>query len=186
MNSPSGMKYLILDDTLYHRGVDCILCQFLIHEEEKIVLNECHTRACGGHLFGLETTQNILRASYFWPTLIKYCVESDKKCHPCQIFSWKMRAHPSPMFPIIVVGTFTKWGIDFTTCHPASSRGNLYIIVAVEYFKKWVKAMPMFNNGGEITTLFIFNQIVARFNILKEIFTDHGSHFQNKMMSELT
>jgi transposase InsO family protein len=35
-------------------------------------------------------------------------------------------------------------------------------------------------------TLFIFNQIVARFGIPKEIVTDHGSHFQNKMMIELT
>jgi hypothetical protein len=46
--------------------------------------------------------------------------------------------------------------------------------------------MPTFNNDGETTTLFIFNKIIARFDIPKEIFTDHGSHFQNKMMSELT
>jgi hypothetical protein len=90
------------------------------------------------------------------------------------------------MFPVIIVGPFTKWGIDFTTCHPASTRGHRYIIVAVEYFTKWVKDMPMFNNDGETRALFIFNQIVARFGILKEIVTDHGSNFHNKMMSELT
>jgi hypothetical protein len=53
-------NYLILEDTLYHRGVYCILCRCLTHEEMEIVLNNCHTRACGGHLSGLETTQNIL------------------------------------------------------------------------------------------------------------------------------
>jgi hypothetical protein len=58
--------------------------------------------------------------------------------------------------------------------------------VVVDYFTKWVEAMPTFSNDGEMTALFIFNQIVARFGILKEIVTDHGSHFQNKMMSELT
>jgi hypothetical protein len=89
------------------------------------------------------------------------------------------------MFPFIVVGPFTKWGIYFTTCHPVSSKGHRYIIVAIEYFTKWVKAMKTFNNDGETTNLFIFNQIVARFGILKDIVTDHGSHFQNKMMSEL-
>ena len=31
------------------------------HEEEEIMLNDCHTGACGGHLSGLETTQEILR-----------------------------------------------------------------------------------------------------------------------------
>jgi hypothetical protein len=97
-----------------------------------------------------------------------------------------MRAQPAPMFPIIVFGPFTKWWIDFTMCHLTSSRGHCYIIVVVDYFTKWVEAMPTFNNDGETTTLFIFNQIIARFDILNEIVTDHGSYFQNKMMSELT
>jgi hypothetical protein len=47
------------------------------------------------------------------------------------------------------VGPFTKWGIDFTTCHPVSARGHRYIIVVVDYFTKWVEAMSTFNNDGE-------------------------------------
>jgi hypothetical protein len=97
-----------------------------------------------------------------------------------------MRAHPAPMFPIITVGTFTKWGIDYTTCNPPSARGHRYIIVVVDYFTKWVEAMPMFKDDGETSTLFLFNQIIARFNVLREIVTNHGSHFQNQMMIELT
>jgi transposase InsO family protein len=46
--------------------------------------------------------------------------------------------------------------------------------------------MPTFKDDGETTTLFLFNQIIARFDIPREILTDHGSHFQNKVMSELT
>jgi hypothetical protein len=53
-------NYLILNDTLYQRGVDCILRRCLTHEEAVIVLNDFHTGACGGHLSGLATTQNIL------------------------------------------------------------------------------------------------------------------------------
>jgi hypothetical protein len=97
-----------------------------------------------------------------------------------------MRAQPAPMFPIIIVGPFTKWGIYYTTCNPPLARGKRYIIVAVEYFMKWVEAMPTFKDDGEIETLFLFNQIIARFGILREIVTDHGSHFQNKMISKLT
>jgi transposase InsO family protein len=55
----------------------------------------------------------------------------------------------------------------------------------MEYFTKWVEAMPTINFDGETTTLFIFNPIIARFSIPKEIVTDHGSHFQNEMMIEL-
>jgi hypothetical protein len=150
------------------------------------VLNDFHTRPYGGHLYRLETTQNILRVGYFWHTLIKDCIESVKKCHPCQIFSRKMRAHPTPMFPIITVGPFTKSGIDYTTCNPPSTRGHHYIIVTVDYFTKWVEAMPTFKDGGEIATLFLFNHIIARCDVSREVVTDHGSHFQNHMMTKLT
>jgi transposase InsO family protein len=64
--------------------------------------------------------------------------------------------------------------------------GHHYIIVVVDYFPKWVEAMPTFNNDDKTSTLFIFNQIIARFDIPKEIVTNHGSHFQNKMMFDLT
>jgi transposase InsO family protein len=97
-----------------------------------------------------------------------------------------MRAHPAPTFPVITVGPFTKWGIDYTTCNPPSAREHHYIIIAVDYFTKWVKSMPMFKDDGEIAALFLFNQIIARFDVSREIFTDHGSHFQNHMMMELT
>ena len=55
--------------------------------------------------------------------------------------------------------------------------GHHYIIVVVDYFTNWVKAMSMFKDDGETITLFLFNQIIARFGIPREIVTDHGSHF---------
>jgi hypothetical protein len=48
--------YIIVDDTLYHQGVDLILRHFLIHEEVERVLNDFHAGACGGHLSRLATT----------------------------------------------------------------------------------------------------------------------------------
>ena len=56
----------------------------------------------------------------------------------------------------------------------------------MDYFTKWAEAMPTFKDDGETTTFFLFNQIIARFGIPKVIVTDHGSHFQNSMMTELT
>ena len=88
-----------------------------------------------------------------------------------------MRAHPTPMFPVIIVGPFTKLRIDYTTCAPPSARGHRYITVVVDYFTKWVEAMPTFKDDGEKSTLFLFNQIITRFDVPREIVTDHGSQF---------
>src|SRR5271168_2777361 len=97
-----------------------------------------------------------------------------------------MRAPPAPLHPIISVGPFSKWGIDYITCNPHSVGGHAYIILAVDYFTKWAEAMPTFEADGRTTTIFVFNHIIARFGVPQEIITDHGRHFRNVMMTELT
>ena len=60
---------------------------------------------------------------YFWPYVFKDCHEAIKNFPPCQHFYPKKRTHPSPLHPIIAVGPFTKWGIDFMHYKPTSARG---------------------------------------------------------------
>jgi hypothetical protein len=62
-------------------------------------------------------------------------------------------------------------------CRPTSIRGHGYIIVVVDYFTKWVEAMPTFSNDDKTVALFVFNHIIARFGVPKAIVIDHGSHF---------
>ena len=97
-----------------------------------------------------------------------------------------MWSHPALLFPVISVAPFMKWGIDYMMCNLASAGGHKYIIVVVDYFTKWVEEIPTFKADRETVAFFVFNQINARFGIPKEIVTDHGSHFQNSMMTELT
>eukprot|EP00253_Pinus_taeda_P022751 PITA_22751 len=96
-----------------------------------------------------------------------------------------MHAPPAPLHPIIVVGPFAKWGIDFITCNPHSTGGHAYIILAVDYFTKWAEAMPRFSTGNKTAATFIFNHIITRFGVPQAIITDHGSHFRNIMMTKL-
>ena len=95
-----------------------------------------------------------------------------------------MRSHPASLHLIITAGPFTKLGLEFMDCNPASAGGHHHIIVVVDYFKKWAEAMPMIKSYGETATHFVFNQIITRFEILKELVTDHCLHFQNHMMEE--
>ena len=88
-----------------------------------------------------------------------------------------MHSKLSPLHPIITVGPFTKWGLDFMDCNLASARGNHHIIVVVDYFMKWAEAMPTVKSDGETVMHFIFNHIITWFSILKELVIDHGRHF---------
>ena len=71
-------------------------------------------------------------------------------------------------------------------CNPHLVEGHGYIIVAMDYFIKWDAVMPTFDNTGKTAMVFIFNHIITRFGVPQAIVTDHGSHFHNFMMSELT
>ena len=70
-------------------------------------------------------------------------------------------------------------------CKSSSTGGHHHIIVAINYFMKWVEAMPIVKSYGETAPHFIFNEIITWFGIPKELVTDHGRHLQNKMMEEL-
>ena len=50
-------------------------------------------------------------------------------------------------------------------CNPTSVEGHGYIIVAVDYFTKWDKAMPTYLEAGKTAALFLFNHIIARFGV---------------------
>ena len=66
------------------------------------------------------------------------------------------------------------------------SGGHGYIIVAIDYFTKWAEAMPTYAEDGKNAALFLFNHIIDRFGVLYSIVIDHGSHFCNQMMEELS
>lgn len=93
---------------------------------------------------------------------------------------------PTPLHPIIATGSFEKWGIDFVTCNPHSKGGHGYIIIAIDYFTKWAKAMPTFKSDDETATIFIFNHVIARFDVPQAIITDHGIHFRKIMITEIS
>lgn len=64
-------------------------------------------------------------------------------------------------------------------CQPPYVNNCKYIIMVVDYFTKWVEAMPMFNNKAATTTLFFFNHVITRFGVLKQLVSDHGQHLED-------
>lgn len=97
-----------------------------------------------------------------------------------------MHEPPTPHHLVISISPFSKWGINFITCIPTSFDRHSYIVVVVDYFKKWVEVIPTFPDDEEIIALFLFNQVICCFGVPHTIITNHGYHFQNHSMHELT
>jgi hypothetical protein len=116
-------QYIILGDTLYRRGIHSVFQRCITDNEVEKYLNDCHSGACGSHMSRYATAQNILQVGYFWPSLFKDCITIVQKCHACQTYNNKIHSHPAPLYPVVYVGPFTKWGIYFMTCNPHSVGG---------------------------------------------------------------
>ena len=46
--------------------------------------------------------------------------------------------------------------------------------------------MPTLAADGKTTTQFMFNHVITQFRVPQAIFIDHGSHFRDYMMAEMT
>eukprot|EP00253_Pinus_taeda_P011829 PITA_11829 len=136
-------KFCILDSALFWKDPGGMLLNCLVEDEAQRVVEDFHRGDCGGYLFWKTTANNILRVGYYWPSLFSDVYKVVKNCHECQIFQGKQKLQPLPLKPIEVSTPFQQWGLDFIgEIHLASSGQHQWILMATNYFTKWIEAIP--------------------------------------------
>ncbi|XP_070049358.1 uncharacterized protein [Nicotiana tomentosiformis] len=69
------------------------------------------------------------------------CITYMQKCHQCQIHVDMIRVPPNELNATSVPWPFSAWGMDVIgPIEPAASNGHRFILVAIDYFTKWVEA----------------------------------------------
>ncbi|GJT72988.1 reverse transcriptase domain-containing protein [Tanacetum coccineum] len=112
-----------------------------VHGKEALdILEACHNRPTGGHHGANLTAKKVFDAGLFWPTIYKDAHELVKNCDSCQRQGKFSQRDEMPQNSIQVNEIFDIWGIDFMGPFP-SSKGNKYILVAVDYLFGAPRAM---------------------------------------------
>jgi len=89
------------------------------------------------------------------------------------------------MNPIIKPWPFWGWVIDLIgQIYPPSSKGHKFILVATNYFTKWVKAIPLKKVTSANMFDFVKEHIVYRFGIPQTTTTDQGTMFTSGEFNE--
>jgi hypothetical protein len=77
-----------------------------------------------------------------------------------------------------------RWGLDLLGPLPPA-QGNLrYVVVAVEYFSKWIEAKPLATITSVTVQNFFWQNIVYRFGVPKAITVDNGTQFDAEAFKE--
>ncbi|WVZ97329.1 hypothetical protein U9M48_042877 [Paspalum notatum var. saurae] len=101
-----------------------------------------------------------------------------KGCQECQRFGAVQMAPAGPLNPIIKPWPFRGWRMDMIgQVNPPTSKGHKWILVATDYFTKWVEAIPMKNATTKDVVNFVKEHIIYRFGIPQTITTDQGTVF---------
>ncbi|GJY20900.1 reverse transcriptase domain-containing protein [Tanacetum coccineum] len=143
----------------------------------------CHDGPTGGHHGANYTARKVFDSEFFWPTIYKDALELVKNCNSCQRQGKISQRDEMPQNSIQVCEIFDVWGIDFMGPFP-SSRGNKYILVAVDYLSKWVEAKALPTNDARVVCKFL-KSLFTRFGAPRAIISDRGTHFCNDQFAKV-
>ncbi|GKC52939.1 reverse transcriptase domain-containing protein, partial [Tanacetum coccineum] len=73
-----------------------------------------------------------------------------------------------------------KWGIDIAGSFPEGPGKVKFLIVAIDYFTKLIKAKSVAPIMGNQVKKFVWDNIVYRFGLPGEIISDNGKQFRDK------
>ncbi|GJR96743.1 reverse transcriptase domain-containing protein [Tanacetum coccineum] len=172
------VKHYFWDDPfLFKTCADQIIRRCVDGKEALEILEACHSGPIGGHYGANFTAKKVFDAGFFWPTIYKDAFEFVKSCDACQRQGKISQRDEMPQNAIQVCEIFDVWGIDFMGPFP-SSRGNKYILVAVDYLSKWVEAKALPTNDARVVVKFL-KSLFSRFGAPRAIISDRGTHFCN-------
>jgi hypothetical protein len=176
--------FTIINGELYKRSTTGVLQRCIAQEDGITLLREIHEGTCGHHASSRTLITKAFRSGFYWLSALHDARNIVQHCEACQLFATKPHTPASELHTIPVAWPFTQWGLDQLGPLPKSSRGShTYLLVAVDKFSKWIKAVPVTNQEATTAVKF-FESIVYRYGVPNSIITDNGTNFTSGEFQE--
>ncbi|GKA03769.1 reverse transcriptase domain-containing protein, partial [Tanacetum coccineum] len=129
------------------------------------ILTACHNGPTGGHYGANYTAKKVFDSGFFWPTIYRDAHDLVTHCDACQRQGKISQRDEMPQNAIQVCEIFYVWGSDFMGPF-LSSRGNKYILVAVNFLSKWVEAKVLPTNDARV-----FAKVMLKYGVTYRLST---------------
>ena len=107
-----------------------------------------------------------------------------RRCEECQRYANIQRQPSTHLTSISAPWPFVQWGMDILGPFSPASGQRKFLVVAVEYFTKWVETEPLAQITEKKMEDFVLKSIIYRFGIPHTIITDNGRQFDNDRFRE--
>ncbi|KAK2356206.1 hypothetical protein QL285_093557 [Trifolium repens] len=170
----------MLGDKLYKRGFSTPLLLCVSELESQRIMKEIHEGSCGNHIGGRSLAGKVIRAGFFWPTILSDARSYVRACDKCQRYAELHHSPGEPLKTVMSPWPFYMWGVDILGPFPASQGQVKFLLVAVDYFTKWIEAEPVATISAEQVIRFYWKKIICRFGLPKFIVSDNGTQFTSE------
>ncbi|VFQ96748.1 unnamed protein product [Cuscuta campestris] len=172
-------RFQMLERRIYKRAFGGPLLRCLTRAEAERVIAEVHEGVCAAHQMSRTLAQRIILLGYFWPTMNQDCERYVQRCKICQVF-YKFPGRPATYYhPVSNVIPFARFGMDIIGDFPQAQGRKKYVMVAIDYFTKWVEAEAYATITTKQCQRFVWKNIITRFGSPRNIVTDNGPQFRN-------
>uniref|UniRef100_A0A2N9EG14 Integrase catalytic domain-containing protein n=1 Tax=Fagus sylvatica TaxID=28930 RepID=A0A2N9EG14_FAGSY len=137
---------------------------------------------------GRMLAKKIMRLGFYWITMEVDYIEHVKKCHQCQIHSNLNHLPQKELYNMMSPWPFSVWGINnIGKITPKASNEHEFILVAIDYFTKWVEVASFSILKAKHVARFIESNIICRYRVPHESISDKESANKNvKVILEKT
>ncbi|GKF85566.1 reverse transcriptase domain-containing protein, partial [Tanacetum coccineum] len=170
-------QYRVIDGNLYRKSYLSPWLRCVGPIQAKSIIQEVHQGSCGMHAGPRSVVSKIMKLGYYWPSMHIDAKAKIQKCEACQIHSSVPRMPKQDMTSITSAWPFSQWGIDIVGPLPMAPGGARFLVVAIDYFTKWVEAKPLVSITGKHMEKFVWEHIVCRFGVPQIIISDNGKQF---------
>ena len=101
-------RFVLIKDVLYKRGISRPYLRCLSHEEADYVIREVHEGICRNHSGARLLVHKLIRAGYYWPTMLKDAQAYVKAYEKCQRFSNLIRQPSKELTPMTAPWPFAQ------------------------------------------------------------------------------
>lgn len=177
-----AINYVLVEGDLCRKGLDGFLLRCVGFLEALEIMKQVREGICGSHQSGVKMRWLIRRYGYYWPSILKDCINYSKGCLPCQKHGNIQRISADELHSVVKPWPFKGWAMDLIgKIYPASSKGHSYILVATDVFTKWIEALPLKNAEQGDVINFVKENIIHRFGIPESLTTDQDTTLRSQV-----